>query len=168
MAVILPPTPIGVPPGHSFWNDWYEKLRNVVNTGAISVIWSNINFAGSNLSDLATRAHNSLQSMQGGTTGEYYHLTAAQYAALGSGTHNSLSSIQGGGATERYHLTAAQHTETTNARSSRGVDTTDDLIIDLATKGLVLKDTQGTPHYWRVTISTTGSLVTTDLGTTKP
>lgn len=171
MAVILPPTPIGVPPGHSFWNDWYEKLRTVVNTGAISVIWSNINFAGSNITSIANRAHNNLQSLQGGAAGEYYHLTAAQYAALGgggAGTHNSLSSIQGGSATERYHLTSAQYTEATASRSSRGVDTTDDIVIDLATKGLVLKDTQGTPHYWRVTISTTGSLTTTDLGTTKP
>ena len=53
-------------------------------------------------------------------------------------------------------------------RSTTGIDTTDDLIVDLATKGLVLKDTQGTPHYWRVTVSTLGVLVITDLGTTKP
>lgn len=80
MAVILPPTPIGMPPGHSFWNDWYEKLRTVVNTGAISVLWSNINFAGSSLSDLATRSHNVLQSIQGGVTGEFYHLSSVQHA----------------------------------------------------------------------------------------
>jgi len=43
--------------------------------------------------------------------------------------------------------------------------TVDDVIIDLATKGLVLKDTQATPHYWRVTISNVGALVTSDLGT---
>lgn len=55
-----------------------------------------------------------------------------------------------------------------STRTTKGVDTTDDVVIDLATSGLVLKDTQGTPHYWRVTISTTGALVTTDLGTTKP
>lgn len=54
------------------------------------------------------------------------------------------------------------------SRTGKGVDTTDDLIVDLATKGLVLKDTQGTPHYWRVTVSTTGVLTTTDLGTAKP
>ena len=114
----LPPTPIGVPPGHSFWNDWYEKLRNLVN-GAIE-------------------------------------------------NHNSLLNIQGGSSTERYHLTLAQHTETAAARSSRGVDTTNDLIIDNAVKGLVLKDTQATPHYWRVTVNNTGTLVITDLGTVKP
>lgn len=54
------------------------------------------------------------------------------------------------------------------SRITKGVDTTDDVIIDLATKGLVLKDAAGTPHYWRVTINTVGALVTTDLGTTKP
>lgn len=55
-----------------------------------------------------------------------------------------------------------------SSRITKGADTTDDLVIDLATKGLVLKDTQGTPHYWRVTINTSGVLVTTDLGTSKP
>jgi len=100
--------------------------------------WASVNKSGSNLTDIQTRNHNDLQNTQGGTL------------------------------TERYHLTAAQQTEATNARSSRGVATTDDLIVDLATKGLVLKDTQGTPHYWRVTISTLGVLTTTDLGTTKP
>ena len=138
MAVILPPTPIGVPPGHSFWNDWYEKLRTIVNQGAVSVLWSNINFTGSNITDLATRDHSDLTSLQGGSSGQ------------------------------RFHLTTAQHAEATAARSSRGVDTTDDLIVDDATNGLVLKDTAGTPHYWRVTISTAGVLTTTDLGTTKP
>jgi hypothetical protein len=53
------------------------------------------------------------------------------------------------------------------SRTVKGVDTTDDIIIDLATKGLVLKDTQGTPHYWRVQISNLGALTTTDLGTSK-
>lgn len=55
-----------------------------------------------------------------------------------------------------------------SSRITKGVDTTDDVIIDLATKGLVLKDTQGTPHYWRLTIDNSGALVTSDLGTTKP
>jgi hypothetical protein len=55
-----------------------------------------------------------------------------------------------------------------SSRLTKGTDTADDLIIDLASKGLVLKDTQGTPHYWRVTISNVGAIVTTDLGTTKP
>lgn len=78
-----------------------------------------------------------------------------------------------------YGITDGQNTSQKNtangyaglnasSRTTKGVDTTDDVIIDLATKGLVLKDTQGTPHYWRITISTVGALVITDLGTTKP
>jgi hypothetical protein len=54
------------------------------------------------------------------------------------------------------------------SRTTKGVDATDDLIIDLATKGLVLKDTAGTPHYWRLSVSTLGVITATDLGTTKP
>lgn len=82
MAILLPPTPVGVPPGHSFWNDWYEKLRNLVNTGSITVLWSNIDFTGSNITDIASRAHNNLQSLQGGAAGEYNHLTNAQVTKL--------------------------------------------------------------------------------------
>lgn len=37
-----------------------------------------------------------------------------------------------------------------------------------ATIGIVLKDTQGSPHYWRVTVSNVGALVVTDVGTTRP
>lgn len=54
------------------------------------------------------------------------------------------------------------------SRVTKGTITTDDLIVDNAPKGLVLKDTQATPHYWRVTVSTLGALVITDLGTTAP
>ena len=54
------------------------------------------------------------------------------------------------------------------SRTTKGVLTTDDLIVNDAVKGLVLKDTQGTPHYWRVTVSTLGVLSTADLGTSPP
>ncbi len=55
-----------------------------------------------------------------------------------------------------------------SSRITKGADTTDDLIIDSTTTGIVLKDTQGTPHYWRLSVTTLGVLVTTDIGTTKP
>ena len=54
------------------------------------------------------------------------------------------------------------------SRITKGADTTDDIIIDLATKGLVLKDTASPAHYWRVSVSVAGALTTSDLGTTKP
>ena len=109
MASKLPPIPYGSPPGSDLWNDWYEKLRTFFNNGLVGVLWANINFSGSNITAIVNRAHNNLQSLQGGVAGEYYHLTAAQHSALSAGPHNSLSGIQGGSATERYHLTLAQH-----------------------------------------------------------
>lgn len=32
MSNKLPPLPVGVAPGSGYWNDWYEKLRTLVNT----------------------------------------------------------------------------------------------------------------------------------------
>ena len=64
MSQKLPPLPVGVAPGSGYWNDWYEKLRKIVNDliGGIG--------------------HNALAGLQGGTAGQYYHLTQAQYTAL--------------------------------------------------------------------------------------
>lgn len=129
MAGKLPPIPVGVPPGHSFWNDWYEKLRTLVNDILTSISWSIITGTPTTLSG--------------------YGITDGQ-----STTQKNIANGYAG-------LNAA-------SRTTKGVDTTDDVIIDLATKGLVLKDTQGPAHYWRVTIDNTGALITTDLGTTKP
>jgi hypothetical protein len=39
MASKLPPNPIGVAPGSSYWNDWYEKLRKLIDSG---FAWSSI------------------------------------------------------------------------------------------------------------------------------
>lgn len=52
--------------------------------------------------------------------------------------------------------------------SSQGLDTLGTIIIDTAATGIILKDTQATPHYWRVKVSNLGVLTTTDLGTTRP
>jgi len=44
MAFKLPPSPVGQPPGNSFWNDWYEKLRTLVNGSqeAVSVVQAQV------------------------------------------------------------------------------------------------------------------------------
>lgn len=90
MANKIPPAPVGTLPGSSYWNDWYEKIRTLINSGTIIQLWSSINFSGSNITDIVTRNHNNLQSFQGGTAGEYYHLTSAQNTLVGqlaSGTY---------------------------------------------------------------------------------
>lgn len=97
---------------------------------------------------------------------DWYEKLRTQLNSLLSGI--TWSSITGTPTTlAGYNITDAAPKNGSN-RMSIGVDTTDDIIVDLATKGLVLKDTQGTPHYWRITVSTTGVLTTTDLGTGKP
>lgn len=84
MALKIPPAPTGSPPGSAFWNDWYEKLRNLINSGTIASAWSSLDFTGSNISDIAARDHASLQTFQGGTSGERYHLTQAQHTTATS------------------------------------------------------------------------------------
>lgn len=140
MASTLPPIPWDKPQTSFEWVDWYTKLRQVIDTSALD--------------------HNQLQNLQGGTSGEYYHLTSAEKTAVGT--------ISDKEATANKNTANGYAGLNASSRVTKGTDTTDDLIIDLATKGLVLKDTQGTPHYWRLTISNVGALVTTDLGTTKP
>lgn len=108
MATGLPPPPINDQPGSFTWLEWYRKLRDYIGTNG-SVPWYVINFAGSNITDIATRDHDQLQNLDGGTAGEHYHLTAAQYAALTAGPHNNLSGLQGGTTSEYYHLTAAEY-----------------------------------------------------------
>jgi len=75
MATGLPPPPINDQPGSFTWLEWYRQLRNYISTNG-SVPWYVINFAGSNITDIATRDHDQLQNLDGGTAGEHYHLTA--------------------------------------------------------------------------------------------
>jgi hypothetical protein len=52
-----------------------------------------------------------------------------------------------------------------NALELRGLDTAGALIVD-SDSGLILRSPND--HYWRVTVSNAGAIVTADLGTTKP
>ena len=51
-------------------------------------------------------------------------------------------------------------------RMVKGVDATDDVIVDTNSKGLVLRSPDG--NYWRVAVSNAGALSATSLGATKP
>jgi hypothetical protein len=104
----LPPPPANDPPGSYAWVEWYRLLRKYIST-ASSIPWAVILFAGSNITDIAIRLHNSLQSMQGGTSGEYYHLTSAQHttltglATVASGTYTpTLTSVTNVAASTAY------------------------------------------------------------------
>lgn len=66
----------------------YSKLNltgtilNADINASAAIAWSKISKSGSNLTDLATYTHNSLQSLQGGVATEYYHLTSTQHTNL--------------------------------------------------------------------------------------
>lgn len=76
----LPPVPIGAKSDSYAWQDYQIKLRLYLNTG--TVVWANVDKTGSNITDIATRLHNSLQAIQGGGVGDYNHLTTAQVAKV--------------------------------------------------------------------------------------
>lgn len=92
MADILPPAPINEPPKSYAWVEWYKNLREFINNTASNIPWISINKAGANLTDIPTRLHNSLQSIQGGTTNQYYHLTSVQHNDLLTGLLSFTSS----------------------------------------------------------------------------
>lgn len=81
MALVLPPVPIGEPAGSFAWDQWYLSLQQLF-AGTGTVPWALVDTSGSNITDIASRAHNNLQTIQGGTSGEFYHLTSAQHTDL--------------------------------------------------------------------------------------
>lgn len=165
MANKLPPLPVGVAPGSGYWNDWYEKLRTLINDMGSAINWSIVTgtpttLAGYGITDAAPLSH------VGAGGGAHSNVVAAGAAGFMSGADKTK--LDGAEVQSNKNAVSGYAGLNAASRITKGTDTTDDVIVDLATKGLVLKDTAGTPHYWRVTISTTGVLTTTDLGTTKP
>ena len=97
MAQLLPPIPKEpIEPNSHVWREWFNSIRNViVNTAQGVIAWASLNFAGSNIKDIVTRNHNDLQTIQGGTANQYYHLTATQLTNLGTVTTVSVATSNG-------------------------------------------------------------------------
>ncbi len=77
----LAPPPVTESQDSFAWQQWYIALTAYV-AGSGTIPWATIDFTASDLSDIVTRTHNTLQTIQGGTTGEYYHFTDAEHTAL--------------------------------------------------------------------------------------
>jgi len=90
----LPNDPIGE---NYLWREWFFTLRQIIKatTEAGSLLWSSLNFSGSNITDLETRNHNDLQSIQGGSTTERYHQTSAQNELYANFNFRAFSAAQG-------------------------------------------------------------------------
>lgn len=79
----LPPPPLRATPGDFTWLEWYNKLyTSLSSAGGIS--WASIDKTGSSIADISNRSHALLTGFQGGTAGERYHLTLAQYNSISS------------------------------------------------------------------------------------
>jgi len=86
MAQGLAPIP-NQPIGNTHeWREWFFNLWESLGGAQGQIFYTGLNFTGSNLNSIQTRAHNILQGLQGGNIGatEYYHLDATQYATLTS------------------------------------------------------------------------------------
>lgn len=73
------------------WRDWFRQLRDyIVSKG--SILWSQIDFTGSNITDIVQRSHQDLQNLQGGNAllDEYYHFTNVQHTDLTDGGNTTL------------------------------------------------------------------------------
>jgi len=163
----LPPPPIQDKPGSFTWLEWYRQLRDYISTSG-SVPWYVINFAGSNITDIANRDHDSLQNLQGGTAGEHYHLTAAQIAALG--IHNSLTGLQGGTTNEYYHVTNTEYTALTGSTQGTWTPTFTNLTVVNGTGGATYSGRYsriGRTVFYTIKIVCTGTATTASVaGTT--
>lgn len=94
MSAGIPPPPLNSPSGSYYWLEWYTQLTNVLN--GTGYPWTSLNFASSNLHDIITRNHNSLQNVQGGNaagdtsgSGNAWHLVGKGYVTSG-GTGTGL------------------------------------------------------------------------------
>ena len=84
MAQGLAPIP-NQPIGNTHeWREWFFNLWQSLGGTSGTILYTDLNFAGSNITSILTRAHNTLQGLQGGNVGgtEYYHLDATQYTTL--------------------------------------------------------------------------------------
>jgi hypothetical protein len=80
MAAGVPPPPLDSPSGSYYWLEWYTQLTNAINQ--VGYPWVNLSFTNSDIADIITRNHNTLQNIQGGTasgtrtpTGNAWHMT---------------------------------------------------------------------------------------------
>lgn len=114
MASALPPPPTRAANGDFAWISWYNQLYALLSTsGAVS--WSLVDKAGSSIADLQNKNHDLLTGLQGGTSGEHYHLTAAEHATLVS------NDIKYGA----WHNTASMTAASANTAYTMTVNTTD-------------------------------------------
>lgn len=78
MAFNLPPPPTSNDPKDPAFRDWFYKLQRAFSSLG-SILFTNLDFTGSNITSILTRNHEDLQNLN---TANYSHLTSAQLTDL--------------------------------------------------------------------------------------
>ena len=113
-------TRIPPPPVHSedksIWNNWYIAVKDAINNLRSDLKWINLDFTGSNITDVQSRSHQNLQNLQGGSSTERYHLTSTQATAIAAFNATQWTDLtDNGDTTIHYHASdrnRANHTGT--------------------------------------------------------
>lgn len=136
------------------WQSWILLLVHRL-TKAGQILWAQLDFTGSNLTDLATRNHNDLQNIQGGAAGQRNHLTDAQWSAIEGLPGVRLESNAGG-------LTVRDTGDTADAPAT---------VSKLNVSGDAIEinsDAGGAGADWKYTIQRPASGMTAAVGLTLP
>lgn len=114
----LPPLPYAELKTLPYTVQEYLRILREIVIGAVegTIPWVSVDKAGSNLNEIVTRNHNDLQNVQGGTSGEFYHLTSAQHTSITGFLVTNLGDLtDGGDTTLHFHASdraRANHTGT--------------------------------------------------------
>lgn len=98
MANVIPPlTAVDLGGLPYTLQEWLRQVRSAITgTAGGSILWTAVDKTGSNITDILTRNHNSLQNISGGASNDYYHLTAAQQAGASTLSTLTSKSVAGG------------------------------------------------------------------------
>ena len=134
----LGPPPLHTPITSPLWKRYFERLSNQLGGAQQGQLgyFTGLNFTSSNITSIATRTHNSLQTHQGGSSGERYHLTAAQHTGITAGgnfTKSVTDSITAGATQTQGGATAL--TKDINRVTTVGADN-DGVKLPTASAGL--------------------------------
>lgn len=102
MSNKLPPLPVGVAPGSGYWNDWYEKLRTLINSFAAGFPFSSITNTPTTLSGYGITDAQKAIAVQDegstlGTVGTVDTLNFTGAGVVASRLGNTVSVTIGGG-----------------------------------------------------------------------
>lgn len=111
----IPPPPTSSKDG-TIWNNWYLSIKDAINNVRTDLKWVNLDFTGSTLTDIQSKSHQDLDSLQGGSSTERYHITSTQATAIAAFNDSQWTDLTDNGeSTLHYHASdreRANHTGT--------------------------------------------------------